>query len=146
MAEDIPLTEAAADRLRPALRLERFFPDRLTVKSVAALFPHSGLRRYRAQELVIEQGEASRDLYVVEQGLVAITKTMGTAGAQLATLGRGRIFGEMALLRDGVRVANAVAVGDCEVFRVAFLDVQALMAGNPELAEHLKSLASQRAG
>lgn len=144
MPEQISLDDAAADFLRPALKLERFFPARLTVKSVRMLFPHSGLYRYDDREYIIRQGDASKDLHIIEAGRVEITKTLGTAGIHVATLGPGEIFGEMALITDGVRIANAVAQSDCLVFRLEFLDVQALVAGNPELAEHLQGLATER--
>ncbi len=146
MADPIPLDDAAADSLRPALKLERFFPGRLKAKDARLLFSHSGLYRYAPQEYVIHQGEDTKDLHVVLRGSVAITKTLGTAGAHLATLGPGDIFGEMALVRDGRRVANAIAASAALEFRLAYLDVQGLMAGNPELGEHLKSLAERRSG
>ena len=144
MVEQVPLDDAAADFLRPTLKLDRFFPSRLTVKSLRMLFPHSGLYRYGSQQYIIRQGDASKDLHIIEAGQVEITKTLGTAGVHIATLGRGDIFGEMALITDDVRIANAVAQSDCLIFRLEFLDVQALVAGNPELAEHLQGLAAER--
>src|SRR5438093_564786 len=49
MADPIPLDDASAELLRPALKLERFFPGRLKAKDVRNLFTHSGLYRYAAQ-------------------------------------------------------------------------------------------------
>ena len=144
MADSMPLDDASADLLRPALKLERFFPARLKAKDVRLLFSHSALYRYAAQEYVIHQGEDTKDLHIIQRGSVAITKTLGTAGAHLATLGPGDIFGEIALVREGRRVANAIAAAPSLIFRLAYLDVQGLMAGNPELGEHLKSLAERR--
>lgn len=64
----------------------------------------------------------------------------------IATLAPGDIFGEIALLQDGVRIANAVASEESAVFRLAFVDVQALVAGNPALGEHLRGLAESHIG
>lgn len=144
MAEALPLDDKTADLLRPALKLEHFFPQGLNAKLVRLLFPNSGLFRYAADEFIVCQGEESKDLYVICAGAVLITKTLGTAGVRLATLGAGDLFGEIALVQDGVRVANAIAAETTRVFRLATLDVGALVTRNPGLAAHLKELARRR--
>ena len=118
----------------------------MSAADLEGMFPQSGLYLYKKDDYVIRQGEESKDLYAVQKGTVAITQTMGTAGAQLATLGPESIFGEIALVRDGVRVASAIAAEDCRVFRVAFPDIQALMQANPKLGEHMHNLARERTG
>ena len=146
MSEQMELDKDICGVLRTALKLEKFFKDKLTVENVRMLFPLSGLFRHEKDEYILRQGEESKDLYVIRSGKLAITRTEGTAGVQLATLGAGDIFGEMALLRDGIRVASVVAAEDCEVFRLSFRDIESLMIGLPELAEHLKELAKRRSG
>lgn len=146
MPKALDLDKRIGELLRPALKLEKFFKDKLTLDSVRMLFPQSGLCRYDKDEYILTQGEESKDLYVIEAGSVSITKTLGTAGVELAVLKPGAIFGEIALIRDGVRVASAVAAEECRVFRLDYRDIQSLMDGHPELAEHLKDLAKQRAG
>ena len=145
MPDELPLDDEAASLLRPALRLERFFPGRMTARNARKLFPHSALCRYAPYEVVLAQGEESKDLHVICSGSVLITKTLGSAAVHLATLAKGDIFGEIALIRDGARVANAIAAEESRVFRLSLLDVQGLMAGNAELSEHLKRLAAERA-
>ncbi|MBI5244275.1 MAG: cyclic nucleotide-binding domain-containing protein [Elusimicrobia bacterium] len=146
MAEPQELDKQVAESLRLALKLEKFFPQKLGVDTVRILFPLSRLNLYAKDEYILCQGDESKDLYVVYSGSVAITQTQGTAGAQLATLGPGAIFGEIALIRDGVRVASAIAAEESRAFRIEYRDIQSLMDGNPELAEHLKDLARQRSG
>ncbi|MFH1723555.1 MAG: cyclic nucleotide-binding domain-containing protein [Elusimicrobiota bacterium] len=143
MPENLEFDDQIAGLLKRTLKLEKFFPA-MKPADAAMLFPMSGLYRYAKDEYVIRQGETSKDLFIVESGTVAITQTMGTAGAQLAALGPGEIFGEIALVRDGVRVASAVAAEECRIFRVAYPDIQSLRSGNPELAEHLARLAQRR--
>jgi len=146
MREQMELDREFCALLRTSLKLEKFFKDKLTTENVRMLFPASGLYSYDKDDFILRQGEESKDLYVVRSGKVAITRIEGTAGAQLATLGPGEIFGEMALLRDGVRVASVVAAQECEVFCLSFRDIESLMIGLPELAEHLKELARERSG
>lgn len=146
MPHPFALTDEAADTLRPALKLERFFPRGLDAETVHKFFPRSGLYLYDADEFVISQGEESKDLFVVNAGSVTVTKTMGTAGVHLATMGPGSLFGEIALIRDGVRVANVVAAETATIFRIAVADVLNLVRQHPELGRHLQELARERAG
>jgi CRP-like cAMP-binding protein len=146
MPKKLDLDKKIGELLRPALKLDKFFKDKLSLDSVRMLFPQSGLYRYDKDEYILCQGDESKDLYIISSGSVTITKTMGTAGAELARLKPGDIFGEIALIRDGVRVASVIASGDCKVFRLDYRDIQSLMTGYPELADHLKELARQRAG
>ncbi|MFA5140997.1 MAG: cyclic nucleotide-binding domain-containing protein [Elusimicrobiota bacterium] len=144
MPEPIRLDDGSAEFLRPRLKLEKFFPERLTPEEVRKVFPNSGLYSYPKDDYILYQGEESKDVYIILWGSVSITQTAGTAGVQLAVLGPGSIFGEMALLRDGVRVASAIAAEDSGVFKLAYADVQALLAANRALGAHLKNLALER--
>lgn len=137
------LTDKAAEVVRAALLLEGVLPG-VNAAGIAALFPTSGLYEYAPEEHIIEQDETGKDVYVLYTGKVAIAKTFGTAGANLALLSPGMVFGEMALLRDGVRVATAVAQSKALVFRLSANDIAAVMESHPELGAHLKALAAQR--
>lgn len=65
------------------------------------------------------QGDPGVSAYLVQTGLVAIRRTVGTHEEELAQLGTGRIFGELALLQSAPRLASAVALDRtvCEVIR-----------------------------
>ncbi|MEK7744455.1 MAG: cyclic nucleotide-binding domain-containing protein, partial [Elusimicrobiota bacterium] len=109
MPAKMELDNAAAEVIRKALGLEGMFKD-MKAAGIQGLFPKSSLLQCAPYDHIIEQGESSRDVYIVCEGTVSIAQTMGSAGANLADLGKGEVFGEMALLRDGVRVASAVAL------------------------------------
>jgi len=72
-------------------------------------------RAYSDGHVFFRQGEPATVAYLIQFGQVAIRREE----AELAVLGPGRIFGELALLRAQPRVATAVAVGQttCEVIR-----------------------------
>lgn len=143
MAEQLELDENGAELLRTTLKLEDLFP-KMTREDVRLVFPNSGLYRYKKDDYVIYQGDDSKDLFVLYAGLVTITQTLGTAGVELAKLKPGDIFGEIALIRDGVRVASAIAAQESTIFRLAQKDVESLVTSNPALAERLKKLAEER--
>jgi CRP-like cAMP-binding protein len=126
-----------------ALRLESFFPE-FTGEQCSKIFPRSGVGAYAAGEFVIEQGESGRDLFVLLEGTVSVTLSMGSAGAEVATLGESALLGEIALLRDGLRTASAMAIVPTRAFRLMFEDMGYILQNNPELATHLQGLARQR--
>lgn len=135
--------DAEAVVVARALRLESFFPE-FSGELCAKVFPRSGVCVYAADELVIEQGESGRDLFVLLAGSVSVTISMGSAGAEVATLGESALLGEMALLRDGLRTASARAIIPTRAFRLMFEDMGYILQNNPELAAHLQGLAQQR--
>ncbi|MEK9144861.1 MAG: cyclic nucleotide-binding domain-containing protein [Elusimicrobiota bacterium] len=143
MPAKMELDNAAAEVIRKALGLEGMFKD-MKAAGIQGLFPKSSLLQCAPDDHIIEQGESSRDVYIVCEGTVSIAQTMGSAGASLADLGKGEVFGEMALLRDGVRVASAVAQGSCRVYRILYEDIQAVIVSHPVLKTLFDSLAKKR--
>ena len=138
-----PPNDTEATSVARALRLESFFPE-FTGPLCSKIFPRSGVSVYAAGDFVIEQGESGRDLFVLLEGSVSVTLSMGSAGAEVATLGAGALIGEVALLRDGLRSASAVAIVETRAFRLMFEDMGYILQHNPELAAHLRGLAQAR--
>lgn len=70
-------------------------------------------------DAIFKQGNAGRKAYIIQKGAVDIIRTLpdGTE-KQLANVGAGAIFGEMALLDDKPRMATARATEPCTVIVV----------------------------
>jgi CRP/FNR family cyclic AMP-dependent transcriptional regulator len=81
------------------------------LKEVAAIV-HK--REYRTGEPVFYQGDPGLGMYIVQEGEVSIT-ILGKDGdeRELALLSDGDFFGELALLDESTRSANAVCKTDC---------------------------------
>lgn len=139
----VPVDDRIASLIGAALKLEGFFPE-FKADHLTHLFPKSGLTRYPAGAHIIDQGDAGRDLFVICFGKVGVSQAFGAAGAALGELKEGDIFGEIGLIRDGVRTATVISEGEAHVFRIAFEDLQYLLTNNPALAKHLQSLAQKR--
>ncbi|MDD5627895.1 MAG: cyclic nucleotide-binding domain-containing protein [Elusimicrobia bacterium] len=143
MGEKLGRDDQTLAMLREAFRLAGFSPE-IEVEDVPKLLPNSGFFAYAPDEHIIEQDEAGKDLYILCSGQVLITKTFGSAGVTLAVLEPGAVFGEMALLRDGIRVATVAAGADCRVFRVAARDMESVLTSHPRLGTMLQELAAKR--
>lgn len=75
--------------------------------------PHILERRFFAQDRVImNEGETADFAYIIQSGAVEIYREKNGVAVSLAKLKVGEIFGETALLFDGVRSASARAVQD----------------------------------
>jgi CRP/FNR family cyclic AMP-dependent transcriptional regulator len=140
-----PVDDAAAGAVFEAFRLGGFFPE-FSGELCSKVFPRSAVEEYLADERLLEQGEGGRDLLLVLSGRVAVVQSLGSMAAELASLEAGAVLGEVALLRDGVRTATAVAMTATRAFRLAFEDVGYVLQHNPPLAAHLAELARLRTG
>ena len=78
-------------------------------------FSHEEEREYRDGEVVFNEGDRSRELFVVQRGEVVISKRSGQSELTLGVISRGSIFGEMALLESLPRSASARARGDARL-------------------------------
>ncbi|MBN1954344.1 MAG: cyclic nucleotide-binding domain-containing protein [Anaerolineae bacterium] len=81
-------------------------------EKIAQILSIGQSRSYRAGETIISEGDPSDELYVVEKGMVEVlvptlADIPGTIGlTAVVQLGRGQVFGEMALVDQGARSAT----------------------------------------
>jgi len=83
-------------------------------------------RRYLSDEIVFDQGEEGQALYLITSGRVAISRSNGQQFDVVAELGPGSVFGDLALLDDSPRNAQARAMENCQLavfFRADFLSL-----------------------
>ena len=59
---------------------------------------------------IFKEGQDGRRAYIVQQGEVEILREKGAEPQQLAVIGKGSIFGEMALIDEAPRMASAKAL------------------------------------
>ncbi|MBX9605994.1 MAG: Crp/Fnr family transcriptional regulator [Gammaproteobacteria bacterium] len=100
---------------------------------------------YRAGEEVFQEGERGDHAYIVASGEIRISRRRGNGDTlTLAHLGRGSLFGELALIDELSRSATATATCDCELItldRAAFL---AQLKSRPALALQLFKVFARR--
>lgn len=62
-------------------------------------------------EIIVVEGEHGREMFVIQEGRVEVTKRVDGRDERLAVLGRGEFFGEMSLLEGLPRHATVRAMG-----------------------------------
>jgi SulP family sulfate permease len=77
-------------------------------------------RSYAPGDLVFEAGGTADELYLVRRGVVRIVLPVGNGNYHnLASIGRGDFFGELAFLDQGRRSANALATTAVDLFVIS---------------------------
>ncbi len=115
--------------------------DKKLLDSLVDELEDSAHFRYAAGKTIIQEGQSGIFMYVVLKGTVEVAVQNNVVGK----IGRGGIFGEMALISREERVASAMATTDCEVLalsRKVFLD---LVCANPKFAVSLLGAVGNRA-
>jgi len=111
--------------------------DRFSRVAVPRSFP-SGTR-------VFHEGDHSDACYIVRSGSFRVTREHSDGRAiTLANLGRGDIFGELAMLDGEVRSASVEALADGELLALPAVDVRALLARHPEITVKLVAALVRR--
>jgi CRP-like cAMP-binding protein len=78
-------------------------------------------RRFRSGDVITRQGEAGSELFVICDGFVEVVLSgsgQNPSPRTVVNLGRGQLFGEMALVDFGPRSATVRAVKDDTVLQV----------------------------
>ncbi|HKH02883.1 MAG TPA: cyclic nucleotide-binding domain-containing protein, partial [Bradyrhizobium sp.] len=67
------------------------------------------INEFDVDDVIFEEGSTGRELFVVLEGKVDITKANGASNTLVVTLGKGEFFGEMAVIDGSSRSASAIA-------------------------------------
>ncbi len=99
---------------------------------------------FKAGDLIFEEGSLGTEMYIVQQGKVAIEKRFKGRDQQLALLGQGDFFGEMSVLEDLPRTATARAATDCRLLEINGSTFDQMLRKNPEIAVRMMRKLSRR--
>lgn len=105
-------------------------------------------RTYRPGEVVFQEGDIGRALFVLEAGAVELTVPSGEESRVLYRVKPGEFFGEMALLESLPRTATAIATEKSHLHLLYKSKLDALLTGEPRIGvtimSHLARLLSSR--
>lgn len=99
---------------------------------------------YRDGEVIVREGDETREMYVIQTGSVVVTKQIGAREHTLGTMERGGFFGEMALLESMPRHATVRAVGDTKVLVISPGALLLKIRTNPTFAFEMLQSMSRR--
>lgn len=110
------------------------------IRDLADIAQHMG---FDDGERIIAQGEPGDSFYLVVEGQVRVTLAERD-DAQVARIGPGGFFGEMAMLSDQPRSASVWSVGRSTLLYFAKEDVSPLLDRYPRVREVLSGVALKR--
>lgn len=101
--------------------------------------------RYRRNHVIFNEGDPGTALYMIVKGRVKVSQSSPDGKERtLALLSPGDVFGELALLDEQARSADAVVVEDSELLVVPRKDFLGFIITQPQAAMSLLVVLSQR--
>jgi ATP/ADP translocase/HEAT repeat protein len=113
---------------------------RLSSEDLAPLARIADLVSFSPDQKVFAEGELGDALFVVVRGKVAIRR----GSHPVATLGTGEAFGEMSVLDEAPRSADAVAVEETDLLRIGSEEFYELLHEQVEIAEGIIKMLTRR--
>lgn len=95
-------------------------------------------------ETILSAGESGSSMFLIDEGLVSVRRSEDEGGGEIARLGAGQTFGEMALLTGEPRGATVIALTDVVAFEIGKRSLQPILKGNPALAESISRIVLDR--
>lgn len=102
-------------------------------------------KHYAEEEYICFEGQPGNEMYIILKGSVGvfITSVIGTLN-QVATIGVGDFFGEMAIFDDLPRSASCIALADTIVVAINKDNLQEFLATCPDIAKQILENMSGR--
>jgi CRP/FNR family transcriptional regulator, cyclic AMP receptor protein len=128
-----------------AAKLEVLQEQGLSAAELRLLASYSDEERFAPEALIFGEGERGNKLYIVVDGQVRISRRLPGMGEEaLSILKRGEVFGEMALIDDLPRSADARShVEGCTVFTVDRHRLEEVLDMDPDAAHQFLTLLCQ---
>src|SRR3954464_12782684 len=111
-----------------------------TERELDRLARHAKRVDFRAGDVLMTEGEAGHEFYVIIDGEVGVT----SGGETLAKLGPGTYVGEQALLDPGPRTATVTALGDPQAVLLSSREFYAAIDDVPGLSRKLLAGMARR--
>ena len=131
--------------LNDALRICEFLKGvegfkNLTPIELTQIAEHMVKRHYLPGEIIIREGEVGHELFLVSDGEVRIER----AGGEVARLGPGEFFGELALMSGAPRNATVTAAAALETYVLGEAEFQTAIAASASFRDQLRRVYFMR--
>jgi CRP-like cAMP-binding protein len=101
-------------------------------------------RTFMPNEVIFYERQPGAGMYIIKRGLIKLTKTVNEERVKISELKDGEFFGEMSLLDDYPRSAEATAVEKTEALGIFRPDLFDLIESNPKLGYKILLRLSKR--
>ncbi|SEQ00253.1 cyclic nucleotide-binding protein [Treponema bryantii] len=101
-------------------------------------------RQYPKDTMIFSEAQTGSDMFIIQRGEVSITKIVNGNEVTLAVLKKGDMFGEMALIENKPRSANALAHSDCTLMVINRSNFNQMVATQPQLIAKLTTTLADR--
>jgi CRP-like cAMP-binding protein len=102
------------------------------------------IMEYSAGHVLFHEGDEGREMFYILEGEVLISKNIEGRNIEIARLGEGDIFGEMALIREHPRTATAITATDARLLSITRENFEEKMRDNPGFAWHIMNSLAKR--
>jgi pSer/pThr/pTyr-binding forkhead associated (FHA) protein len=99
---------------------------------------------YAAGDTIFAQGDLGTEMFIIVEGEVEIIKHINDESHVLSRLEKGDFFGEMALLENVARTADAIAKTDVKAILINGSRFDDMLRKNPEIAVRIIRKYSKR--
>ena len=133
------------DKILRVKRINIF--EGLSVSELAAIASITEELDCGKDEIVIKEGDSGETMYLIINGAVSVLKGVekeGTREVELARMGSGDYFGEMALLEDTVRSASIKTSEDSRFLVLHKQEFTEIVREYPQIALHICKALSGR--
>jgi ABC-type multidrug transport system ATPase subunit/CRP-like cAMP-binding protein len=101
-------------------------------------------RSFTAGDVIVREGDAASEFCIIETGTVSVRTVIGQTEHELARLGPGESFGEVALLGGGFRTASVYAATPVRISVLTREQFDYVLAQVPEFAATISEIARLR--
>lgn len=130
---------------KKAVLAEHFLLAQLRPEELERLAASATLTHHPAQATIFEKGDPGRGMMAVIRGRVKICSySLNGKELVLNIIGRGGLFGEIALLDGRPRTAHAVALEDTDLLVLERSRFLPFLTANPEIAVRLICVLCER--
>ena len=102
------------------------------------------VRSFPDKANVVEEGDSGDSLYIIKAGSARVVAHLLGKEIELAVLGEGDVFGEVAFLTGRPRTAAVVADGPLEVYEINRLNIEKIIERNPDVLSKLEDFYESR--
>lgn len=116
-----------------------------TEKEKKYLSAHSTTHHFKPGDAVVHTGDTNQSLFIIAEGVVSVQAKLENGKVlEVASLGAGNFFGEMALLTGAIRTADIIALTQTRLIEITREDFEPLLKEHPEIFQLVDKVSHSR--